>query len=54
MNEERDPKNPPTLGQQIIDLSEPRWLTQWVIPITGGLIFGVFMLMLIMGKAPWQ
>jgi hypothetical protein len=45
---------PPDFGQQVIFDSRNDGLAAWVTPILGGLAFAAYMLMLIMGKAPWQ
>jgi len=42
---------PVDLGQQIIGYDDPH---PWVLPIIGGVAMAAFLLMLILGKAPWQ
>ena len=53
IEDERD-ECPPDFGQQVIwDTTNDGWRS-WILPVLGGLAFGVYMLMLILGKAPWQ
>jgi hypothetical protein len=42
---------PPDFGQQMIGYDDPH---PWVLPILGGLCWAAFLLMILMGKAPWQ
>jgi len=41
----------PDFGQQLCGYDNPH---PWLTPLIWGLAFGAYMLMLILGKAPWQ
>ena len=44
---------PRDFGQQIVVTGPTGWRAL-VLPVLGGLAFGAYVLMLIVGKSPWQ
>lgn len=41
----------PDFGQQKFGYEDPH---PWALPLLGAITFGMFMWMIILGKAPWQ